>query len=78
MCPRLASNSKRQIAVFLNYIKSELQNTIQYTTSDPGAKKVLVPRGSKRVERVQDHLQTSVNVLVCGTAKGDLLPPMVV
>lgn len=47
-------------------------------TDDPGAKKVVVPRNTKRVERVQNHSRTSISIMVCGNAKGDLLPPMVV
>lgn len=44
----------------------------------PGARKVVVPRGTKRVERVQQHSKVSVSIMVCGNAAGELLPPMVV
>ncbi|KAJ8956463.1 hypothetical protein NQ318_010777 [Aromia moschata] len=47
-------------------------------TDDPGAKKVIVPRNTKRVERVQEHSRASISIMVCGNANGDLLPPMVV
>lgn len=47
-------------------------------TDDPGARKVIVPRNSKRVERVQNHSRTAISIMVCGSASGVLLPPMVV
>ncbi|KAJ8941189.1 hypothetical protein NQ318_008648 [Aromia moschata] len=47
-------------------------------TDDPGANKVIVPRNTKRVERVQEHSRASISIMVCGNANGDLLPPMVV
>lgn len=47
-------------------------------TDDPGSKRVLVPRGMKRVERIKEHSRTSVSMMMCGTADGKLLPPMVV
>lgn len=47
-------------------------------TDDPGAKKVIVPRNTKRVERVQEHSRATISIMVCGNAHGDLLPPMVV
>lgn len=45
---------------------------------DPGAKKVIVPRNFRRVERVQNYSRSCVSIMVCGNAAGDLLPPMVV
>ncbi|KAJ8961477.1 hypothetical protein NQ318_014725 [Aromia moschata] len=47
-------------------------------TDDPGAIKVIVPRNTKRVERVQEHSRASISIMVCGNPNGDLLPPMVV
>ncbi|KAJ8940498.1 hypothetical protein NQ318_004437 [Aromia moschata] len=47
-------------------------------TDDPGTKTVIVPRNTKRVERVQEHSRASISIMVCGNANGDLLPPMVV
>lgn len=47
-------------------------------TDDPGVKKVIVPRGRKRVERIQEHSKSSVSLMFCGTASGEILPPMVV
>ncbi|KAB0790078.1 hypothetical protein PPYR_15602, partial [Photinus pyralis] len=64
---RLATNIKRQrssvgppeIVEFFNNIRDDL--TVNYDgtniTDDPEAKKALVPRGRKRVERVQEHSQ---------------------
>ncbi|XP_050302047.1 uncharacterized protein LOC126740161 [Anthonomus grandis grandis] len=54
-----------------NYDETNVQD-------DPGAKKVVVPRGTKRVERVQQHWKASVSIMVCGNAAGELLPPIVV
>ncbi|KAB0801489.1 hypothetical protein PPYR_05843 [Photinus pyralis] len=47
-------------------------------TDDPGAQKVLVPRGRKRVERVKEHSKSSISIMFCGTAGGEMIPPMVV
>lgn len=47
-------------------------------TDDPGSRKVVVPRNTKRVERVQEHSRATISLMVCGNANGDLLPPMVV
>lgn len=47
-------------------------------TDDPGAIKVLVRRGHKRVERVQEHSKSSISIMFCGTAEGHMIPPMVV
>lgn len=56
---------------FYNYDETNI-------TDNPGARKVIVPRNTKRVERVQEHSRTSISIMVCGNANGDLLPPMVV
>lgn len=47
-------------------------------TDDTETKKVLVRRGTKRVERVQEHSRSAISVMVCGCANGILLPPIVV
>ncbi|KAI4460651.1 hypothetical protein MML48_5g00008305 [Holotrichia oblita] len=47
-------------------------------TDDPGSRKVVVPRNTKRVERVQEHSRATISLMVCENASGDLLPPMVV
>ncbi|KAJ8944189.1 hypothetical protein NQ318_016170 [Aromia moschata] len=47
-------------------------------TDDPGARKFIVPRNCKRVERVQNFSRTALTIMVRGIASGDLLPPMVV
>ncbi|KAK9719799.1 hypothetical protein QE152_g22434 [Popillia japonica] len=79
-----AAVGRRKLEDFFNNIKDTLGNALQEhvcnydITDDPGAKIVLVSRGTKRVERVQEHSRTSVSVMVCGTAKDVLLPPMVV
>ena len=45
-------------------------------TDDPGAKKVLVQRGARRIERVQEHSKMVVSLMVCWSASGELLPPI--
>lgn len=47
-------------------------------TDEPGAKKVVVPRGMKRVERVQEHSKMTVSLMVCGSAAGKILPLFIV
>lgn len=47
-------------------------------TDEPGAKKVVVPRGMKRVEREQEHSKMTVSLMVCGSAAGEMLPPFIV
>lgn len=47
-------------------------------TDDPGEKKVLVPIGTRRVERVQEHSKMAISLMCCGSADGDFLPPFVV
>lgn len=82
-----AAVGPNQIVEFFDNVKDTLQDVdpclvFNYDETnvqdDPGAKKVIVPRGTKRVERVQQHSKASVSIMVCGNAAGDLLPPMVV
>ena len=47
-------------------------------TDDPGKQWVVVRRGRKRTEKVQEHSKTSISVMWCGSADGTMLPPMVV
>lgn len=47
-------------------------------TDHPGEKLVMVQRGTKRVERVQEHSKMTTSMMVCGNAAGELLPPMIV
>ncbi|KAJ8937750.1 hypothetical protein NQ314_011734 [Rhamnusium bicolor] len=47
-------------------------------TDDPGKKKVLVKKGSKYPELIRNASKTSVSVMFCGNAAGELLPPYVV
>ena len=66
--PHLVNAPRRNI---YNYDKTNI-------TDDPGSKRVLVPRGMKRVERIKEHSRSSISIMICGTADGELLPPMVV
>ncbi|KAJ8027217.1 Jerky protein-like-like [Holothuria leucospilota] len=60
----------------------ELSHVYNYdetnVTDEPGAKKVVVPRGMKRVERVQEHSKMTVSLMVCGSAAGEMLLPFIV
>lgn len=47
-------------------------------TDDPGSKKVIVPRKSKRVEQVRNFSKNSSIIMICANANRDLLPSMVV
>ena len=51
-------------ALVFNYDETNIQD-------DPGSKKVIVSRGTR-------HSKAAVSVMVCGSANGILLPPMVV
>lgn len=82
-----SSVNRNDILNFFNNAELALQevkstNLYNYdetnVTDDPGSRKVVVPRNTKRVERVQEHSRASISLMVCGNANGDLLPPMVV
>ncbi|XP_049946917.1 uncharacterized protein LOC126443409 [Schistocerca serialis cubense] len=47
-------------------------------TDDPGVKRVIGRRGSKHVYRIMDSSKSSISVMFCGTASGELLLPYVV
>ena len=47
-------------------------------TDDPGAVKVVVQRGLRRIERKKEHSKQSISVMFCGNSAGEYLPPMVV
>ena len=46
-------------------------------SDDPGRKRVMVSRGTRRVEQVKEHSKVNISIMVCGSAAGDLLPPFV-
>lgn len=45
---------------------------------DPGSKKCLFQKGKKYCERVLNSSKQATSVMFCGSAAGELLPPMVV
>ena len=47
-------------------------------SQDPGAVKAIFQRGVKYAEEVRDHSKTSVSIMFCGSAEGQLLPPYMV
>ncbi|KAJ8966501.1 hypothetical protein NQ314_003489 [Rhamnusium bicolor] len=80
-----ASVDQDDIMSFFNKIREVLSNVEDVNLynydetkiqDNPGAKKVVVLRRAKRVERVQNHSRTSMSLMVCESANGDLLPPM--
>ena len=79
--------SSEQVNEFFRNISGVIQDTgpeniFNYdetnVTDDPGSKKVLVPRGARRIERVQEHSKMAISIMVCGSASGELLPPFVI
>ncbi|KAF2885072.1 hypothetical protein ILUMI_21075 [Ignelater luminosus] len=82
-----SSVSRDDIMTFLNnaeLLHQTVKSTITYhynktnITDNPGTKKVVVSRRTRRVERVQKHSGDSISLMMCGNAKRDLLLPMVV
>lgn len=47
-------------------------------SDDPGTKKCIFRRGVKYPERIRDFSKSSVSVMFCGSADGQMLPPYVV
>uniref|UniRef100_A0A6P7FV29 Uncharacterized protein LOC114331403 n=1 Tax=Diabrotica virgifera virgifera TaxID=50390 RepID=A0A6P7FV29_DIAVI len=47
-------------------------------TDDPGKNKVLTKRGVKYPERICNSSKSSISLMMCGNAAGELLPPYVV
>ena len=45
---------------------------------NPGAKKVIIKRGVKYPERVQNHSKIGFSVMFCGNAEGETMPPYTV
>lgn len=45
---------------------------------DPGSKKCIFKRGTKYCEKVMNFSKSATSVMFCGSAAGQLLPPMVV
>lgn len=54
-----------------NYDETNMQD-------NPGAVKAIFARGVKYAEQVRDHTKSSISVMFCGSATGDMLPPYVV
>lgn len=47
-------------------------------SDDPGIKKCIFKRGVKYPERIKDSTKTSVSIMFCGSAAGEMLPAYVV
>lgn len=82
-----AEVDRKAVGDYFDNLEKELegidpQNIFNYdetnVTDDPGAKKVIVRRGLRRVERVIDHSKQAFSVMFAGNAVGEYLPPMVV
>ena len=83
---RTKVGSDEQVNEFFRNISGVIQDTgpeniFNYdetnVTDDPGSKKVLVPRGARRIERVQEHSKMAISIMVYASASGELLPPFV-
>jgi len=47
-------------------------------TDEPGQKKVVTKRGCKYPERIINSTKSSISLMFCGNAEGELLPPYAV
>lgn len=47
-------------------------------TDDPGQSKIITRRGTKYANRILNSSKSSVSLMFCGSADGDILPPFVV
>ncbi|KAJ8721086.1 hypothetical protein PYW08_006551 [Mythimna loreyi] len=47
-------------------------------SDNPGQKKVIAKRGAKYPELISNTSKSSISIMFCGSAKGELLPPYVV
>ncbi|CAH2103358.1 unnamed protein product [Euphydryas editha] len=72
---------------YIEYLRKELENVPAANiwnydetnvTDDPGNKKVIVKRGSKYPELLRNSSKSSISLMFCGSADGELLPPFVV
>ena len=54
-----------------NYHESNLRD-------DPGSKKCLFKKGTKYCEMVQNTSKQATSIMMCGSAAGEMLPPMVI
>ena len=66
----------------LEGLQIEPSNLFNYdetnVTDNPGKEWVIVCRGRRRVENVQEHSKTAVSLMWCGAADGTMIAPMVV
>ena len=85
--PARAEISREMVADYFDNIEKELdgvppQNICNYDetnfSNDPGAKKVVCQRGTRRVERVISNSKESTSVMFSGFADGTVLPLFVV
>ncbi|XP_077969443.1 uncharacterized protein LOC144423754 [Styela clava] len=58
--------------------KANIFNCDETNLQDNPGKRLIVPLGTNRVERIQEHSKTSISLMFCGSAAGVLLSPMVV
>ncbi len=45
---------------------------------DPSAEEAFFPKNTRHCEKVQNHSKSSISVMFCVSAAGDMLPPMMV
>lgn len=82
-----AAVSRETLTEYINNLEGELkdippENIFNFDetnlTDDPGNRKIICKRGVKYPERIMNTSKTSISLMYCGNAAGDLLPPYVV
>ena len=85
-----ASVSHEQITEYFKHLEETLkdgqqippQNIFNYDETnlcdDPGTKKCIFKRGVKYAERIKDSSKSSISVMFCGSAAGQMIPSYVV
>ena len=82
-----AKVSPKDLRDFMTRIEPSLEgipryNIFNYDESpirdDPSAEEAFFPKNTRHCEKVQNHSKSSISVMFCVSAAGDMLPPMVV
>ncbi|KAJ4432852.1 hypothetical protein ANN_21491 [Periplaneta americana] len=81
-----AAVDEETIQSFLTHFKKEMEGVPAHLiykydetnlVDDPGKKKVLMKRGCEYPEAIKNSTKAAVNIMICGNAAGDVLPPYV-
>jgi hypothetical protein len=82
-----AAVSREEVTEFIKHLAATAEgvppeNIYNYDetnfTDNPGSKKCLFRKGTKYCEKVMNHSKSSISCMFCGSATGELVPPMVV